>query len=111
MPDEERIPPIDTNIPQNHGKRRIIIQEEANTVREIPQENNGKRKAKKRYSTEPSWLDRYRNDNADEEFLEEFHATLDSELEGLSPSQESKPLTVKGAAIRNSTGYSNELQN
>ena len=46
------------------------MQEEGNRVREIPSENNGGI-VEKLYSTEPTWLDRYRIENSDEEQTEE----------------------------------------
>ena len=61
-------------IPRQPIRKRIVIQEQANVVRTIPNENNGKKhqggKPIRRYSTEPTWLDRYKTQHSDEELSE-----------------------------------------
>ena len=56
------------------NRKGIVVQEQANVVRTIPSENNGKKhqggKPIKRYSTEPTWLDRYRMQHSDEDLSE-----------------------------------------
>jgi len=64
----------------NRNRKGVAINEEANTVRGIPKDNNGKIRTK-RYSTEQSWLDRYMEIKADEEFQEEFYGNLNAELD------------------------------
>ena len=65
-PSHEHFKQVHGFSPGKPSKKRIGIQERANTVREIPRENNGTT-VEKRYSTEPSWLDRYRIENSDED--------------------------------------------
>ena len=55
--------------PRHPNRNRIVIREQANTVRTISNQNIGK-KQKKRYSTEPTWLDRYKLQHSDEELSE-----------------------------------------
>ena len=95
--EEENSPQKNRTRPESRNKKGITIQEEEYTVRKIPSDNQGKTKGK-RYSEEPSWLDRYMSENADEEFLEEFYATLDNEMERISPSQNPELLTVGGGS-------------
>ena len=64
--DEEELQQRNHRVPTTYNRKRITIQELANTVREIPRENNGTIQ-KKRYGTEPTWLDRYRTENRDQE--------------------------------------------
>ena len=52
------------------NRKGVVVREQANTVRTIPDENNGKKHQKKRYNTEPTWLDRYRRQHSDEELSE-----------------------------------------
>ena len=51
--------------PGKSSKKGISIQEHANTVREIPRDNNGTTVGKI-HSMEPSWLDGYRRHDGDE---------------------------------------------
>ena len=87
--EEEDSPQKNRTRPGSRNRKGITIQEEANTVREIPKDNigtiitgtiNGKR-----YSEEPSWLDRYMSEDADEEFLEAFLATTNNEMDRVIP--------------------------
>ena len=47
------------------NRKRVVVLEQANTVRTVPRANNGNRQ-RKRYSTEPTWLDRYKTQSSDE---------------------------------------------
>jgi len=83
----------------NRNRKGVAIHEEENTVRGIPKDNNGTRQAK-RYSEEPSWLDQYMENEADEEFQEEFYGALNEELDTINPAQSAEPLTVRGGSDR-----------
>ena len=70
--------------PGSPNRKRIVIREQANTVRAIPSANNGERQGK-RWTTEPTWLDRYKmegneqeedTDDEDEVDLAEMHSWL-----------------------------------
>ena len=67
--------------PRHPNKKRVVVQEEGNRVREIPSENNGEI-VEKRYSTEPSWLDSYRIENSDEDSEADL-AEMESRLQAL----------------------------
>ena len=73
-----------TIFPGTHNRKKIVIREQANTVRAIPSANNGERQGK-RWTTEPTWLDRYKmegneqeedTDDEDEVDLAEMHSWL-----------------------------------
>ena len=75
--EEEDSPQKNRTRPGPCNRKGITIQEEENTVREIPKDNQGKTKGK-RYSDEPSWLDRYMNEDVDEDL-----ADMQSRLQAL----------------------------
>ena len=71
LPDEQ-IHRVNRTSTKHPNRKRILIQEQANTVRTIPRDNNGRYHQKKRYSTEPTWLDRFKTQGSDKEFTEAF---------------------------------------
>ena len=68
---DEQIHRVNRTSTKHPNRKRILIQEQANTVRTIPRDNNGRYHQKKRYSTEPTWLDRSKTQGSDKEPTEE----------------------------------------
>jgi len=90
---EEDDSPQNTGTDKENRKRKgVAIHEEANKVRVIPRDNNGSRQAK-RFSEESSWLDQYMEDEAEEEFQEEFYGVLSEELDMINQVQSEEQVT------------------
>ena len=67
---DEQIHRVNRTSKKHPNRKKILITEKAKTVRTIPRENNGRHHQEKRYSTEPTWLDRYKLQHGEEELFE-----------------------------------------